>query len=74
MMHPVNTLDNKPVNNLQYRCMARYNGLRKTERNDNLRRYAKEHPELSYKELGQAFGISRSRAWRIINGKSKERR
>jgi len=54
--------------------MAKYDSLRKIERNNALREYAKAHPELSYKEIGQAFGISESRAWRIINGKSKERK
>jgi len=51
--------------------MARYDALRKLERNRMLKEYAKTHPELSYKEIGQAFGVSGSRAWRIINGRRK---
>lgn len=48
--------------------MARYDSLRKLERNKALQEYAKNNPDLSYKEVGQAFSVSESRAWRIING------
>ena len=44
----------------------KYDGLRKLERNKMLKAYAKAHPELSYKEIGKAFGISESRAWRVV--------
>ena len=47
--------------------MARYDALRKLKRNKALREYAENNPELSYKEIGQVFGISESRAWRILN-------
>ena len=46
--------------------MAKYDSMRKLERNEMLREYAKAHPELSYKEIGQAFNICAARAWRIV--------
>lgn len=47
--------------------MARYDSMRKLERNKMLREYAKAHPELSLKEIGRAFNISESRVWRILH-------
>lgn len=52
--------------------MARYDTLRKLERNKMLRGYAEAHPELSGKEIGRAFNISQSRVSRILHPK-KER-
>jgi predicted XRE-type DNA-binding protein len=51
--------------------MARYDNMRKLERNKALREYAIAHPDLSYKEIGSVFGITGSRVWRVINGKGK---
>ena len=48
--------------------MARYDSMRKLERNAMLQKYAKAHPDLSNKEIGRAFNISESRAWRILHG------
>ena len=48
--------------------MARYDSLRKLERNKALKEYAKNNHGLSMKEIGQVFGISESRVWRILNG------
>ena len=47
--------------------MAKYDGLRKLERNKMLAEYVKAHPELSYKEIGQAFNISGPRVWYILH-------
>ena len=47
--------------------MARYDSLRKLERNKALKEYAKSNPDLSMKEIGKIFGISESRVWRILN-------
>lgn len=53
--------------------MAKYDTLRKLDRNQMLREFAKLHPELSLREVGQRFNISASRVWRILNGnKNKE--
>lgn len=52
--------------------MARYDSLRKIVRNKALKEYAKDHPELSYRELGKIFSIDGSRVWRILNGNSKK--
>ena len=49
--------------------MARYDSLRKLERNQEIKDYRKENPELSLKEIGDKFGISPSRVWRILNAK-----
>jgi len=52
--------------------MARYDSLRKLERNKALREFKHTHPDLSYKEIGAVFGVSEARAWVIIN-KNKKR-
>lgn len=52
--------------------MAKYDSMRKLERNKMLREYAKAHPELSGKEIGRAFNISESRVWRIIHKGEKK--
>jgi len=52
--------------------MAKYDSLRKLERNRMLREYAGAHPELSLKEIGRMFRISESRVWRILHDKSKD--
>jgi len=49
--------------------MARYDSLRKLERNKALREFKISHPDLSYKEIGAVFGVSEARTWVIINGK-----
>jgi len=51
--------------------MARYDSLRKIERNKALREFKLNHPDLSYKEIGVVFGVSESRAWVIINKEKK---
>ena len=52
--------------------MAKYDSMRKLERNAMLREYSAAHPELSLKEIGRAFNISESRVWRILKGHKKE--
>ena len=47
--------------------MAKYDSMRKLERNKMLKEYHLAHPELSLKEIGKAFGISTSRVSRIIS-------
>ena len=49
--------------------MAKYDSLRKIERNKLLKDYAHCNPNLSLKEIGEVFGISQARVWRILNGK-----
>ena len=44
----------------------RYDNLRKTDRNKQLIRYYKDHPALSLKEIGRAFGISAVRVHQIL--------
>jgi len=46
--------------------MAKYDSLRKIERNKALEIYAKANRNLSLKEIGQVFGISGSRVWQIL--------
>ena len=52
--------------------MARYDTLRKLERNKALKEYAFSNPALSLREIGQVFGISESRVWRIIHNNQKK--
>jgi len=52
--------------------MAKYDTMRKIERNKVLREYAKSHPELSLKEIGQAFNISASRVYRILQSNKED--
>ena len=57
-----------------YLTMAKYDSMRKLRRNELLREYAQEHPDLSLKEIGAVFNISESRVWRIIHkGESEDR-
>ena len=48
--------------------MAKYDSLRKLERNKLLKQFKKDNPDLSLKEIGNVFGISESRVWRILYG------
>jgi len=45
--------------------MPKYDRNTKTIRNKHLADYAKNHPELSWRELGVIFGVSGARAWLI---------
>ena len=47
--------------------MAKYDSLRKLDRNKMLQEYARLYPELSLNEIGRAFNISASRVWHILN-------
>ena len=51
--------------------MAKYDTLRKLERNKMLGEYARLHPELSLAEIGRAFNITPSRVCRILNSLKK---
>ena len=57
-----------------YYCndMAKYDGLRRLERNRLLKEYRQANPELSLKEIGKVFGICESRVWHILHGNSKK--
>lgn len=46
--------------------MARYDGLRKLERNRALYEYVDTHPECSMKEVGVIFGISEGRVSKLL--------
>lgn len=54
--------------------MARWDKLRKLERNAWLAQYIKEHPDLSMAEVGQFFGISRQRVYQILDAAKKRGR
>jgi len=47
--------------------MPKYDSLRKTKRDNGIRRYAKKHERLSQEELADKFGLSRSNISRILN-------
>ena len=52
--------------------MARYDSMRKLERNKTLYDYAEKHPELSQKEIGSVFNISTSRVSKLLSQKRKQ--
>ena len=49
--------------------MAKYDSMRKLERNRLLVEYREKHPEASWAEIGELFKISGQRAWEIYNNK-----
>ncbi len=50
--------------------MPRYDSLRKTGRDEEIRRFAKiEHPDWSQQEIADHFNLSRSNISRILNNK-----
>jgi len=51
--------------------MAKYDSLRKIERNRMLYQYHLAHPELSYEEVGKAFNVSRQTAHHIEKAEKK---
>lgn len=46
--------------------MPKYDSLRKIARNKALKEYKEQHPDLSYKEIGEVFNITPSRVCRIL--------
>ena len=44
----------------------KYEATTKTARNNAIREMHAAHPELSLKEIGDVFGISKQRIWKII--------
>jgi len=53
--------------------MARYDSMRKLERNRLLVEYREKHPEASWAEIGELFNISAQRAWEICNNERKRK-
>lgn len=51
----------------------KYASNTKVERNQALREYAQSHPDLSQREIGKAFGITRQRANQIIKQRNNEK-
>ncbi len=53
----------------------RYDSLRtQIKRDTELKRYAQEHPELSYSEMGKVFGIkTRQQVHQILRGKKRNK-
>ena len=51
--------------------MARYDSMRKLERNRLLVEYREKHPEASWPEIGELFNISGQRAWEIYKNERK---
>lgn len=49
--------------------MPKYNGLRKTSRDNEIRAFAKKHPDWSHQELANKFRVARSNISRILAGK-----
>lgn len=52
--------------------MAKYDSMRKLERNRVLYEYHLSHPELSLREVGRAFNITGERVRKIIQAEKKK--
>jgi hypothetical protein len=61
-----------PTAQVKRKIRAKYDTPKRLERNRLIQEYRKAHPELSFKEIGEVFGISESRAWRIVYGNKKK--
>ena len=53
--------------------MARYDRMRKLERNKLLRKYQQEHPDASMREIGQVFNISPQRVHQLLKNSQKRK-
>ncbi|KKN25474.1 hypothetical protein LCGC14_0884390 [marine sediment metagenome] len=49
--------------------MPKYDSLRKTKRDNKIRKYHEDNPTFSHQEIADKFGISRSNTTRILNQK-----
>lgn len=49
--------------------MPRYDSLRKTKRDNEIREFAKLHPDWSQQEIANEFHLSRSNIARILNNR-----
>lgn len=52
--------------------MAKYDSMRKVERNRALYEYHLSHPDFSLREVAKPFNISRERARKIIQSEKKK--
>lgn len=52
--------------------MAKYDSMRKLERNQAVREYRHNHPEASLAEIGKVFDITRQRVWEILQNNKDE--
>jgi DNA-directed RNA polymerase specialized sigma subunit len=50
----------------------KYESITKTARNNMVREYAQAHPELSHKEIGQVFRVSKQRIGQILKKAAKQ--
>jgi len=50
----------------QMKYLQKHGEVKDFTKTEQLREYAKSHPELSLNEIGRAFNISASRVWRIL--------
>ncbi len=51
----------------------RYDSGRKLKRNKDLYDYYLDHPEMSYREIGQVFEVSGPRAQQVVTNEKKRR-
>ncbi len=52
----------------------RFDSMRKLDRNKEIKEFVESHPELSYKEVGIKYGLSRARIWIIAHPKNTDRK
>lgn len=53
--------------------MARYDPLRKLERNRQVAEYARAHPDLALREIGEVFSLSPARIHQILKKQETQR-
>lgn len=51
--------------------MAKYDSMRKLQRNRMLAEYREQHPEASWAEIAELFNISPQRAFELYNNERK---
>ncbi len=52
--------------------MPRYDSLRKTDRDNGIRRFARKHKTWSHQEIADRFGMSRPNISRILGPSKKQ--
>ncbi len=50
----------------------RYDSLRKTDRDESIREYARQHPDYAHQEIATQFGLCRSRITQILGKGTSE--
>lgn len=69
----LNPLDNNLDMCYRLSVMAKYDSVRKLKRNGALFDYKSKNPNDSWKEVGEAFGVSAQRAFELYQNEKRRR-